>query len=280
MELTNKRNIWLSLFGGLVAAWLFLPTLVVLPMSLNASDRLSIWPDDRSLRLYGSFFGNPMWYGSTLRSIGIALAVSCIATVFGTAAAFAINRGFTGRRARGALGAFLLAPLILPVVVAAIASYLVYLRWGLVGTFYGLIAAHTCVAIPFVLVPVLAALQSVERRLEHAAQSLGATPAEALRLVTLPLIRSALLVGFFLAFMASFDEVVLSIFLTGPGFQTLPIQMYSALVEITDPTIAAAASVVLIFTFAAIALIGVGRLARARSIGTESVGAARGEGAR
>jgi putative spermidine/putrescine transport system permease protein len=169
----------------------------------------------------------------------------------------------------------LLAPLILPVVVAAVACYLVYLTWGLVDTPWGLIAGHTCIAIPFVIVPVSASLQSVERRLEFAAQSLGASPAQSLWLVTLPLIRSSVLVGFFLAFMTSFDEVVLSLFLTGPGITTLPIQMYSALVEITDATIAAAASVVLLFTFIAIAFIGIGRLAQARSISTEVSAAAR-----
>ncbi len=268
MQPINKIPLWLSLFGGIVASWLFLPALVVLPMSLNATNRLSVWPPQQSFRLYESFFMNPVWYGSALRSIGIALAVSVIATILGTAASLAIDRGFT--KARGLMGALLLAPLILPIVVAAVASYLVYLRWGLVGTPQGMIAAHVCIAIPFVVVPVLASLQSVERRLEFAAQSLGATPVQSLYLVTLPLIRSAVLVGFFLAFMTSFDEVVLSLFLTGPGMTTLPIQMYSALVEITDPTIAAAASVVLLFTFVTIAFVGVGRLARARAISTDT----------
>lgn len=271
METVGKGRIWLSIFGGLVAIWLFLPALVVLPMSLNATNRLSVWPQERSLRLYENFFGNPQWYNSTLLSIGIALTVSVCATVLGAAAALALDRGFS--RSRGLISAVLLAPLILPIVVAAVASYLVYLRWGLVGTPFGMIVAHTCIAIPYVVVPVLAALQGFERKLEFAAQSLGATPAESLRLVTIPLIRSALLVGFFLAFMTSFDEVVLSLFLSGPGVTTLPIQMYSALVEITDPTIAAAAAVVLIFTFVTVSVVGVGRLARARtdtSVGTST----------
>lgn len=267
MEKQSKLPIWLSLFGGLVACWLFLPALVVLPMSLNATNRLSVWPTERSLRLYESFFSSPGWYNSTLFSLVIALVVSVCATVLGAAAALALDRGFS--RSRGLISAVLLAPLILPIVVAAVASYLVYLRWGLVGTPIGLIAAHTCVAIPFVVVPVLAALQGVERKLEFAAQSLGATPAESLRLVTIPLIRSALLVGFFLAFMTSFDEVVLSLFLTGPGVTTLPIRMYSALMEITDPTIAAAAAVVLIFTFLAVSVVGIRRLARARALASD-----------
>jgi putative spermidine/putrescine transport system permease protein len=269
METVGKSRMWLSIFGGLVAIWLFLPALVVLPMSLNATNRLSVWPAQRSLRLYESFFSNPLWYNSTLLSIGIALTVSVCATLLGAAAAFALNRGFS--RSRGLLSAVLLAPLILPIVVAAVASYLVYLGWGLVGTPFGMIAAHTCIAIPFVVLPVLAALQGFERKLEFAAQSLGATPVGSLFLITIPLIRSALLVGFFLAFMTSFDEVVLSLFLSGPGVTTLPIQMYSALVEITDPTIAAAAAVVLIFTFITVSVVGVGRLARART--DTSVGA-------
>ena len=89
---------WLSLFSGMVAAWLFLPSLVVLPMSLNATNRLSVWPQARSLRLYTSFFTNEMWYSATLRSVGIAITVSICATLLGGAAAFAIDRGSRGPR--------------------------------------------------------------------------------------------------------------------------------------------------------------------------------------
>ena len=256
---------WLIVVGAVIGLWLFTPTLAVLPMSLNASRRMSVWPAERSLDLYRELFGNPNWYEALLRSFRIAAIVTVLATLMGTAVAFAIARGFNRRRG-AALNALVLAPIIVPIVVASVSLYAAFLQWRLVGTEQGLILAHTSLGIPFVVLPVLASLRGVERQLESAAQSLGAPPAQAVWLVTIPLIRPGVIVGAFLAFMQSFDEVVMSLFLAGPRTQTLPVRMYSALVDDLDPTVAAASGLVLLVTVLAVLTVGVSRLAKARAM--------------
>lgn len=257
------RRLWLYGLVGLIAAWLLLPATVVFPMSLNATSRLSIWPEERSFQLYRDFFDDPEWFNALIRSLRTAAVVSLLATVLGTAAALGIVRGF--RRGGGLVNAVILAPIIVPIVVAAVASYLVYLRWGLVGTPYALIVAHTCLAIPYVVVTVIASLRGVNPRLELAARSLGSSSAGAVWHVTFPLIRSGVVVGAFLAFMQSFDEVVISVFLANRRGRTLPVQMYSSLVEDIDATVAVASSVILLLSIGLVLLVGVSRLASARS---------------
>jgi putative spermidine/putrescine transport system permease protein len=256
---------WLAVLGVVTGLWLFTPTLAVLPMSLNASRRMSVWPQERSLELYGELFGNPTWYESLLRSFRIAAIVTVLATLMGTAVAFAVARGFNPRRG-AVLNALILAPIIVPIVVASVSLYAVFLQWQLVGTELALILAHTSLGIPFVVLPVLANLRGVEQQLESAAQSLGAAPAQAVWLVTIPLIRPGIVVGAFLAFMQSFDEVVMSLFLAGPRTRTLPVRMYSALVDDLDPTVAAASGLVLLVTVLAVLTAGVSRLAKARTV--------------
>jgi len=262
MTTTSWRRLWLVVLVGLIAVWLLLPATVVLPMSLNATSRLSIWPEERSFDLYREFFADPEWTNALIRSFRTAAIVSVLATVLGTAAALGIVRGF--RRGAGIVNAVILAPIIVPVVVAAVASYLVYLRWGLVGTPLALIVAHTCLAIPYVVVTVLASLRGVNPRLESAARSLGSSPAGAVWHVTLPLIRGGVIVGAFLAFMQSFDEVVVSVFLASRRGRTLPVQMYSSLIEDIDATVAVASSVILVLSIVLVLLVGVSRLANAR----------------
>lgn len=257
------RRWWLLVLGALTGTWLFLPSLAVLPMSLNASRRLSVWPQQRSLRLYGELFGNPVWYDALLRSLRIAALVTVLAVVLGTAVALGISRGFAPR-AGAVLNAVILAPIIVPIVVASVSLYALFLQWGVVGTERALVLAHTSLAIPFVVIPVLASLRTVDRALESAAHSLGANRAQALWHVTLPLIRPGIAVGAFLAFMQSFDEVVMSLFLVGPRTRTLPVRMYSALVDDLDPTVAAASALVLLFTTFAVLVVGVTRLTKAR----------------
>lgn len=264
----GRARPWQYVLVAFVAAFLLLPTFAVLPMSLNATSRLTIFPEERSLALYQEFFTNPEWYLALLASFRTGAIVALLATVLGTAAALGIARGF--RRASGIVTAWVLAPIVIPVVVAAVASYMSYLRWGLVGTPYALIAAHTCLAIPFVVVTVLASLRSVNPRLEFAARSLGASPASAVWHVTLPLIRPGIVVGAFLGFMQSFDEVVMSLFLASRTGRTLPVQMYSSLAEDLDATVAVASSVILVVTVVLILSVGVGRVASARVADVEA----------
>jgi putative spermidine/putrescine transport system permease protein len=161
-------------------------------------------------------------------------------------AALALDRaGFRGRKA---VTGVLLAPAIVPVILLGLGLAYVFLRWGLVGTVTALVLAHSVTAIPLVIQPVLASLSKHDRTLEQAAASLGAPPLTVFREVVLPMIRPGVAAGAVFAFIWSFDEVVISIFLTSPALQTLPVLMFNAVTQMVDPTIAAASSLILVVT--------------------------------
>ena len=151
-------------------------------------------------------------------------------------------------RGRLAVGGLALAPLIVPTVIVAIGMFTVYVRVGLTGTLLGVVAAHTALAIPFVVVTVGASLRTVDVNLEAAARGLGAGPWATFRRITLPLILPGVAAGALFAFVTSWDEVVVSIFLTTARFQTLPVQMWSQVTEVVDPTVAAVSTLLLAVT--------------------------------
>ena len=159
-------------------------------------------------------------------------------------AAFAIHR--LGGWRRSLLQGLLVAPIVVPVILLAIGIYFTFLRWGLAGTTLGLVLAHSVTAIPLVAQPVAANLERTERNLDLAAASLGAPPLHRLVQVTLPLLAPAILAGALFAFIWSFDEVVMAVFLTSPENQTLPVLMFSVVTQSVDPTVAAAAMLVLL----------------------------------
>ncbi|MFW5417983.1 ABC transporter permease [Nocardiopsis sp. CNT-189] len=238
----------LWVFCTLTGAWLVLPALVVVPLSFTDKASLAFPPTGWSTRWYANFFTDPQWSRSLLDSLTVALAVTATATVLGTAAAL----GLTRAKVRGlplAHGA-LLAPVIVPGVVVAIGMYGLFLQLRLTGTFFGFLMAHTVLALPFVVIPVTAALRGFDTRYEQAAAVLGAGPLTAFRTVTLPMIAPGVAAGALFAFVTSFDEVVVSLFVQSPYLRTLPVQMYSSVTRDTDPTIAAAATLIICTTTA------------------------------
>jgi putative spermidine/putrescine transport system permease protein len=231
---------------ALTGIWLVLPTLVSLPVSLNSVRSFVLPPRDPSLHWYANFFTDPRWLDALGNSLVVAGFTTVIATACGTLAALALDR--SRWRWRGAVAAALLTPAIVPVILLALGVYYVFLRWDLAGTITGLVLAHSVIGVPIVLRTVSASLAAHDRRLELAAAGLGAPPAAVLRQVTLPLIRPGVLAGAVFAFIGSFDEVVLSVFLCSPDTQTLPVMMFNAVTRELDPTIAAASSLILVFT--------------------------------
>ncbi|GAA2433015.1 ABC transporter permease [Actinomadura vinacea] len=246
--------------GVLVGAWLVVPTLVVIPISFSGQDTFAFPPSSWSLRHYVSFFTEPSWLTSLLVSLQLALIVTAIATVLGTMAAFALAR--TRFPGKGAIDGLFLAPLIVPGIVVAVAMYAAFLGWGLIGTPTGFIIAHTVLALPFVTVNVTAALTGFDGTLEKASASLGATPWTTFRSVTFPLIRPGIMAGALFAFVTSFDEVVVSLFIQSPNLQTLPVRMFTSVTNEVDPTIAAASSVVLVVSTSLLGLAGLTRRKR------------------
>ncbi|CAK7259929.1 MULTISPECIES: ABC transporter permease [unclassified Shinella] len=236
----------LGLFCLLVAVLLLAPTLVVIPMSFNGNKSLAFPPVGFSWQWYDNFFRNPDWTTSFSNSLIIALIVAVVATVVGTLAAFGVSRA--AARTGGLLRALLITPMVVPGVVLAIGIYAVYLDTHLVGTVTGFVLAHTMLAIPFVLIAVQASLEVFDRRLETAAASLGAGRLTVFRTVTLPLILPGILSGALFAFITSFDEIIVALFITSPYLKTLPVQIYTSITRDADPTVAAVGTLLFLAT--------------------------------
>ena len=236
----------LVVFCAAVAGWLVAPSLVVIPLSFTDRPTFTFPPTGWSTQWYTNFFTDPSWLWALEASIRVGLLVAVVATICGTAAAVAFRRTrFFGDQG---LRALLLSPMIVPVIVVSIGIYAIYLRLNLLGTTVGFVVAHSVLALPFVIIPVSASLAGFDRRLEDAAAVCGAGRWTTFRTVTLPQVAPGVLSGALFAFATSFDEVVLSLFIQSPYLQTLPVRMYASVTRDTDPTIAAAATVILALT--------------------------------
>lgn len=246
--------------GWAVIGFLIAPILILFPLSLSASPFLEFPPRGFSLQWYQNYFNRPDWIAATWVSIKVATLTMFAATLLGTLAAIGIVRGrFLG--ARLATG-FLVSPSIVPTLITAVAVYFQFARFQLVGTITGLVLAHVVLALPLVVIVVSGALRSIDIRPEQAARSLGATPMTAFLKVTLPAIKPGIITAAFFAFLASFDDVVLALFLSGTSATTLPKRMWDGVRFEVDPTIAAVSTLMIMVS---IALLVAPQLASLRS---------------
>jgi putative spermidine/putrescine transport system permease protein len=220
----------LASFAGLVCLFLVLPSLIVVPMSFNADNLLRFPPHGFSTTWYQAYFDQDNWRSATWHSLAIAFSVTLI----------------RGRIAlRNLFIYIMLTPMIVPPIVSAVSMYGVFAQFRLVGTLPGMILAHTVLALPFVIINVAAVLQRMDWRVEQAARSLGASSLKAFFLVTLPMIRPGLIVAAIFAFITSFDEVVVALYISGSGAITLPVEMWSGLRFEINPVVAAVSSLLL-----------------------------------
>lgn len=239
----NRIIAW-SLLVFLVA-----PALIAIPVSLTTETYLSLPWDGISLQYYREVFSSPDWMSSFFQSTVIGVTSAGLATVIGTLAAVGLWRLSSrwGEVVRGVL----LLPLVIPPIIAAMAFYRLYVPLRLIDTYTGLILAHAVLAAPLVLITVGASLAGFDRRLEQASRNLGASSAQTLWRVILPSIRPGVISGAVFAFIASWDEIVVTLFLSKFSVYTLPRRMWNGIRENTDPAVAAAAVVLLGVTFAA-----------------------------
>jgi putative spermidine/putrescine transport system permease protein len=245
---------------GLILAFLSLPIVVVVIVSFSSATYLTFPPPTFGLRWYNAYFASNDWLRSSWLSIWVAACVVVLSTLLGTLAALGIAR--LPKALRVVASALILSPLIVPVIVVAIGIYYAFARYGLVGTPAGLILAHTCMAVPFFVTSVSASLAGIDPRLEQAALNLGATPVGAFFQVTLPLIRPGVLAGALFAFITSFDELVVALFISGSGAVTLPRRMWDDLQYQIDPTIAAVSTLTIVLT---VVLMGCAQYLRKRA---------------
>ena len=235
-------------FVGLILLFLIAPIMAIMPLSFNSETFFSYPMPGYSTTWYVDFFTNDRWQKALRLSFVLAFATTILATTLGTLAALGLARGNLPGRA--SIMAVLISPMIVPVIISALGMFFFYARWGLTGTMAGLILAHTALATPFVVITVTATLSSFDRTLMRAGASLGAPPHTVFFKVVMPLILPGMISGALFAFVTSFDEVVVIIFIASPEQNTLPRQMFSGIREQISPTITAAATVLILISTA------------------------------
>lgn len=228
---------------GLVCVFLVAPVLVAASVSLTADTVLGFPPTGVSLRWYADIAGSPAWRAAFLNTLVIGAICACIATTIGTLSAYGISRLHDAVLRDAALVLFL-APLAVPYMSLGIALYPTFARLGLVGTRAGVALAQAVIAMPFVVLSVTAIIRRRDRELEAASRTLGATPVKGFLYVVLPLLAPGIAAGAVLAFMTSFDDVVMPIFLSGLHAGTVPKMMLDSLALTSDPSVMAASTAI------------------------------------
>ncbi len=240
---------------ALVLLFLVAPILIIVPLSFSSGSFFYYPLPGFSLRWYRDFFTSSFWLPSVWNSLIVGSAATLLATVLGTLAALGIWRArFAGQ---ALVLALLISPMVVPVIIVAVGTYFAFAPLGLTDGYSGLILAHTTLAVPFVVVTVLATLSGFDRTLIRAAESLGASPVTTFRRVTLPLILPGVLSGAVFAFAASFDEVVVALLMAGPGQRTLPRQMFAGINDNISLTIAAAATMLIAISLVLMIAVGI-----------------------
>jgi putative spermidine/putrescine transport system permease protein len=245
-QITHGQRLWLYCLAVIIMCLLVIPTVIVIPMSFSDSQYLEFPPQTWSLRWYHEYLDTPRWMNATLTSFKVASLTMLVATPFGTMAAYGLF--VSGSRLGKMVFFMLMTPMIVPVILIAIGTFYVFGKLGLVNSILGLVLAHTVLSVPIVMIIIIAALRTYDLNQERVAQSLGSTRLRAFFEITLPQLKFSILTAALLAFLTSFDEVIISIFLSGGGNSTLTKQMFSALRDYIDPTIAAISTLMILLS--------------------------------
>ncbi|UIJ91739.1 ABC transporter permease [Sinorhizobium meliloti] len=245
-----------------ILVFLILPIFVIVPLSFNVEPyftftrgMLHFQSEAFSTRWYEAFVSDPGWMLAVSNSFVVGILSTLLATALGTLAALGLNKPLP---MRSMIVSLLLAPMIVPIIVLSAGTYFVFAKVGLVDSYLGLVLAHATLGLPFVVVTVLASLLNFDQGLVRAGLISGAHPTMVFRRITLPLIAPGVLSGAALAFVTSFDEVVITLFLSpSPGYYTVPRKMWSGLREQISPTILAVATIWIALSLVLMILMGV-----------------------
>lgn len=239
----------------LILAFLVAPVLITVPMAFSSGRTLGFPPPGFSLRHFERLLswegaGPTPWPSAIINSLSIGLVSATLAVALGAPAAIGLRK--LRGALRGGLTLFFVLPMVTPIIVSSIAFYFFFIRLDMAGSFGGVVLAHASIATPFVVLVVNAALEGLDPDLERAAESLGATPATAVRTVLLPIVAPAMAASFLLAFVSSLDEIVIALFLGGARYRTLPVKMFDGLRFEFDPTVTAAGLLMLMMAVASL----------------------------
>lgn len=243
----------LRVIAGLVLFFLIFPIIVIVPLSFNAQEfftftpgMLSLDPAAFSTKWYADFFNDDKWILAVKNSFYYASMATLLATILGTVAAIGLSSGKMPYKSF--ITAILISPMVVPLIIIAAGMFFFYATIGIAHSDFGLIVAHAVLGTPFVVITVSATLMNFDRTLLNASSSMGANPVQTFFHITFPLIRPGVISGALFAFVTSFDEVVLIIFLAAPEQRTIPRQMFSGLREQISPTILAAATLLILIS--------------------------------
>lgn len=227
----------------LILLFLIMPVLIIIPMSFSSSKYIEFPPPSFSTQWYDKFFDSPQWTDSLITSIQVGIVTTIFALILGILAAEGIQK--SNFKFKGLVTELFMMPMLVPAIIVGLALYRFEAQNSLTGSFLGLVIAHTLLAIPFVIRTVLASLAGLNPNYELAAQNLGANKFQAFIKVTFPIIKPAMFAGAMFAFATSFDEIVVTQFISGIRVATLPKRMWDGLKQQLDPTITAIAAIMI-----------------------------------
>jgi putative spermidine/putrescine transport system permease protein len=250
---SRRPLLWIIAIAVIV--FLAAPSFVLIPISFSGSTFFEWPPRGFSLQWYRAYLESPLWQAATWRSVAVGLATAALSIALGVPAAFVLAR--RSLPAKTAVMAFLLMPMVMPHIIVALALYYAFSRVGLVGSSVGLVLGHTLVSLPYVVITIMAVLRNYDLRLDHAAWTLGADKFTTFRRITYPIIRGGMMTAFLFAFVKSFDELTVALFISSGTSTTLPRQMWSDALLNVSPTLAAVSTVMIVFV---VMVIGLGEL--------------------
>ena len=245
-QITHRQRLWLYILAIIIMFLLVAPTLIVIPMSFSASQYLEFPPREWSLRWYQEYFNSVEWMQATATSLKVAFLTMLVATPVGTMAAYGLF--VSKHRATQLIFILLVTPMMIPSILFAIGVFYVYVQVNLNNSILGLVIAHSILALPLVLIIVSSGLKSYDLNQELAGRSLGASRFKAFMTITLPQIRFSVITGALLAFLTSFDEVIVALFVSGGDNSTLTRNMFNALRDQIDPTIASISTIMILIS--------------------------------
>tara|TARA_A200000113_G_scaffold152737_1_gene137650 strand:- start:234 stop:1076 length:843 start_codon:yes stop_codon:yes gene_type:complete len=252
-QIRLKNRLWLYIFSFITLFLLIVPSLVVIPMSFSASQYLEFPPREWSLRWYENYFfswkvenGFNDWMAATWTSIKVAVLTIFVAVPIGTMAAYGLVN--SSARISKILFPIFISPMMVPIILVAIGLFYFFVQFKLVGSILGLVIGHSLVALPLVLIIVFSALKNYDMNQEKVARSLGAGRFRAFREITLPQIKFSIISASLIAFLTSFDEIIISLFVAGGDNSTITRSMFLALRDQIDPTIAAISTILIIIS--------------------------------
>ncbi|WP_244144158.1 ABC transporter permease subunit [Paraburkholderia fungorum] len=241
----SGESLTLRVIVFLLLVFLSAPAFLMIPLSFDSASGLAWPPHGFSLQWYRQIVDSPLWMQAITRSMLVGLGTGLLSMLIGTPAAFLLVRG--GMRGKAAILAFVLSPIVVPRMIIAVGIFYFFAKIGLVGSSLGLVLAHTTVAVPYVVITMMAVLRNYDTRLDLAAQSMGARPWATLRRVTFPILGAGLMSSFLFAFATSFDELTIALFTSGGLSTTLPKQFWDEITMQISPVIAAVSTCLFIF---------------------------------